>query len=87
LGLPLRDWAVLSTTIAMVWTAEFLNTALEIVVDLASPDLHPLARAGKDVGAAAVLIAASSAVIIGIIILGPPLIDKLLALGVTIGVF
>jgi diacylglycerol kinase len=71
----------------MVWTAEFLNTALEIVVDLASPDLHPLARAGKDVGAAAVLIAASSAVIIGIIILGPPLINRLNDLGITLGLF
>ena len=48
------DWAVIVLVIAMVWTAEFLNTALEIVVDLASPDLHPLARVGKDVGAAAV---------------------------------
>jgi diacylglycerol kinase len=85
--LPLRDWAILSTTIAMVWTAEFLNTALEIVVDLASPDLHPLARAGKDVGAAAVLIAAISAVITGVIILGPPLIEKVLTLWIAIELF
>jgi diacylglycerol kinase len=85
--LPLRDWAILSTTIAMVWTAEFLNTALEIVVDLASPDLHPLARAGKDVGAAAVLIAAISAVITGVIILGPPLIEKILTLWIAIELF
>ena len=77
LELILRDWAVLIVTIAMVWMAEFLNTALEIVVDLASPDLHPLARAGKDVGAASVLIAAASAVIIGILILGPPLIERI----------
>jgi diacylglycerol kinase len=77
----------LSTTIAMVWTAEFLNTALEIVVDLASPDLHPLARAGKDVGAAAVLIAAISAVITGVIILGPPLIEKILTLWIAIELF
>lgn len=61
----------------MVWMAEFLNTALEIVVDLASPDLHPLAKAGKDVGAASVLIAAASALIIGILLLGPPLVSKL----------
>lgn len=77
LELVLRDWAILIVTIAMVWMAEFLNTALEIVVDLASPDLHPLARAGKDVGAASVLIAAASAVIIGLFILGPPLVDKI----------
>jgi diacylglycerol kinase len=82
LGLPLRDWAVLFITIAMVWTAEFLNTALEIVVDLASPDLHPLARAGKDVGAAAVLIAATAAAIIGLFLLGPPLLEKIRQTGI-----
>lgn len=77
LRLPMRDWSVLVLTIAMVWTAEFLNTALEIVVDLASPNLHPLAKVGKDVGAAAVLIAALSAAVIGVLILGPPLITKI----------
>ncbi len=75
LRLPPRDWAVLILTIAMVWSAEFLNTALEAVVDLASPDLHPLAKIGKDVGAAAVLIAAGAAVLIGLLILGPPLYE------------
>jgi len=73
LGLPARDWAVLVLTIAMVWAAEALNTAIEAVVDLISPDHHPLAGIAKDVGAAAVLIAALAAVIIGILILGPPL--------------
>lgn len=77
LEIRLVDWAVLIITIAMVWIAEFLNTALEIVVDLASPNLHPLARVGKDVGAASVLIAAASAVVIGILIMGPPLFEKL----------
>jgi diacylglycerol kinase (ATP) len=77
LKLPTRDWAVLILTIAMVWTAEFLNTALEIVVDLASPDLHPLAKVGKDVGAASVLIAAGSAVIVGVLIMGPLLWAKI----------
>jgi diacylglycerol kinase (ATP) len=77
LMLPLRDWAVLLLTIAVVWTAEFLNTALEAVVDLASPHHHPLAKVGKDVGAAAVLIAALSAIVIGVLILGPPLWSKL----------
>lgn len=73
LRLPARDWAVLVLAIAMVWMGEFLNTALEAVVDLASPELHPLAKVGKDVGAAAVLIAALASVIIGLLILGPPL--------------
>lgn len=76
LQLDVRDWSGIIIAIAIVWTAEFLNTALEIVVDLASPDLHPLARVGKDVGAAGVLIAAVSASIIGILIMGQPFISK-----------
>ncbi|HUH97901.1 MAG TPA: diacylglycerol kinase family protein, partial [Anaerolineales bacterium] len=67
------DWAVLILTIAMVFAAEFINTAIEAVVDLASPEKHPLAKVGKDVGAAAVLISAIAAVLIGLLILGPPL--------------
>jgi len=76
LGLPARDWAVLVLAIAMVFTAEFINTAIEAVVDLASPSQHPLAKLGKDVGAAAVLVAALSAILIGLLILGPPLWQK-----------
>ena len=80
LGLGRRDWVLLVLAITLVWTAELINTALEAVVDLASPDDHRLARRGKDVGAAAVLIASCAAVIIGILILGPPLIDRLASL-------
>jgi len=77
LKLPARDWAVLILTIAMVFAAEFLNTAIEAVVDLASPMHHPLAKVGKDVGAAAVLIAALAAVGVGLLILGPPIWETL----------
>jgi diacylglycerol kinase (ATP) len=77
LKLSFRDWAVLFLTIALVWTAEFINTALEAVVDLASPEQHPLAKVGKDVGAAAVLLAAIAAVLVGLLILGPPLLVKI----------
>jgi diacylglycerol kinase len=77
LHLPLRDWAVLFLTIALVWTAEFINTALEAVVDLASPQQHPLAKVGKDVGAAAVMLAALASILVGLLILGPPLWEKL----------
>jgi diacylglycerol kinase (ATP) len=73
-----RDWAVLVLTIAMVFTAEFINTAIEAVVDLASPVHHPLAKTGKDVGAAAVLVASLAAILVGLLILGPPLWTKLL---------
>jgi len=80
LGLTPQDWAVLVITIAMVFTAEFINTAIEAVVDLASPNHHPLAKVGKDVGAAAVLVAALAAILVGILILGPPLWAKLLVI-------
>lgn len=76
LQIPSRDWAVLILTVSLVWTAEFINTALEAVVDLSTPGHHPLAKVGKDVGAAAVLIAAVASVVIGLIILGPPLWAK-----------
>jgi diacylglycerol kinase (ATP) len=76
-GLAPRDWASLLVTIAFVWMAEFINTALEAVVDLASPQHHPLAKVGKDVGAAAVLIAAMTAILVGLLILGPPLLEHI----------
>ena len=71
------EWAVIVLAIAIVWTAEFINSALEAVVDLASPQHHPLAKVGKDVGAAAVLIAALSSIVIGLLVLGPPLWHRL----------
>ncbi len=77
LALKPQEWAIIILTIALVWTAEFINTALEAVVDLASPQHHPLAKVGKDVGAAAVLIAATSSILIGLLILGPPLWHKI----------
>lgn len=80
LQIPPRDWAVIILTAALVFTAEFLNTSIEAVVDLASPDKHPLAKIGKDVGAAAVLVSALAAILIGILLLGPPLLQKLTTL-------
>lgn len=80
LQLPARDWAVLVLAIAMVFTAEFINTSIEAVVDLASPVHHPLAKVGKDVGAAAVLVAALAAALVGLLILGPPLWARLMVL-------
>ena len=74
LALSPQDWAIIIMAITMVWIAEFINTALEAVVDLASKqEHHEMAKVGKDVGAAAVLIAAVSAALIGLLILGPPL--------------
>jgi len=79
LRLPARDWAVLFLAIMVVWTAEFMNTALEAVVDMATAEPHPLAKVAKDVAAAAVLLGAVGAVLIGLLLLGPPLWQRLFA--------
>ncbi len=50
LKLPARDWAVLFVVIGMVWIAEFLNTALEAVVDLASPSASSTGESGQGCG-------------------------------------
>ena len=81
LHLTRQEWALIVLAVALIWTAEFLNSALEAVVDLASQHAqHELARVGKDVGAAAVLIAAASSVVIGLLVIGPPLWERLMAL-------
>jgi diacylglycerol kinase len=77
LRLEVRDWAILILATTLVFAAEIFNTALEAVVDLASPDMQPLARVGKDAGAGAVLVTALGAVIVGLLVLGPPLWSRL----------
>ena len=68
-----QEWAIIILTVMAVWMAEFMNTALEALVDLASPEYHPLAKVAKDVAAAAVLVGAAGAVLVGLLIFGPPL--------------
>ena len=65
------EWALIVLAIVCVWAGEALNTAVEFVVDLASPEQHPLAAKAKDVAAGAVLIAAIGAAIVGVIVFGP----------------
>ncbi len=65
------EWLAIIAAIGLVWTAEGLNTALETVVDLVSPEPHPLAGRAKDVAAGAVLCAAIAALVIGVMIFGP----------------
>ena len=67
------EWAILWLAIGVVWATEFMNTALEALIDLTSPDVHPLAKIGKDVAAGAVLLAAGATAVAGFFILGPPL--------------
>lgn len=72
-----RDWAILALATGLVWVAEFMNAAIEAVVNLSAPQLHPLARLAKDVAAAAVLLAALFAGLVGALILLPPLLQRL----------
>lgn len=67
------EWVALVLAIALVLALEALNTALEAVVDLASPQIHPLAKQAKDTAAGAVLIGAIGAAIAGCIIFLPKL--------------
>jgi diacylglycerol kinase len=67
------EFAITFVAISGVFSAEMLNTGLEACVDLASPQLHPLAKIAKDVTAGAVLVNAMLAVLIGLCIFGPHL--------------
>lgn len=74
LGLSAAEWAVLFVTIAVVLILESLNTVLELAVDLASPAIHPKAKAAKDLAAGAVLIVALASVAVGLALFGTKLI-------------
>jgi diacylglycerol kinase (ATP) len=65
------QWCWLVLAIMAVWTAEALNTALELLADVASPEFHPLVERAKDIAAGAVLISAIGSVVIGLLVLGP----------------
>lgn len=77
LQIDTTGWAILILAVTVVWMAEFLNAAVEAVVNLASPDFHPMAKVAKDVAAASVLLGAVASALIGLLILGPPLLAKL----------
>lgn len=74
LQISARDWLFLLLAVTLVITTELINTALEAVVDLASPEIHPLAKIAKDTAAGAVLVTAAFAVIVGIIVFYEPLL-------------
>lgn len=66
---------------ALVLALELVNTAVEALTDLASPQQHPLARTAKDAAAGAVLLASGFAVLVGLAVLGPPLWARMGTLG------
>jgi diacylglycerol kinase len=73
LGASAMEWCVLLLAIGLVWVSEGVNTALELAVDLASPEHHPTAGKSKDVAAGAVLLASCLAAVIGAVIFLPKL--------------
>jgi diacylglycerol kinase (ATP) len=75
LRLSMAEWCWIVLAIVAVWTAEALNTAFELLADVASPGFHPLVGMAKDVAAGAVLISALGAVTIGVLIFGPRVLD------------
>jgi diacylglycerol kinase len=77
LGVSRLEWALLVFAIALVWTAEGLNTALEWLCDAAAPEYHPLVKQAKDVAAAAVLLAAIGSAVVGLLVFGPRLLALL----------
>jgi undecaprenol kinase/diacylglycerol kinase (ATP) len=71
LGLSALEWALILLTIGFVISAEMINSVAELAVDLLTRRQHPMAKAAKDVGAGAVLVAALAAVAVGVCIFGP----------------
>lgn len=83
LRVTLLEFMLLALAISFVLFAELLNTAIEVVVDMISPDFHPMAKLAKDVAAGAVLVAAFGTAIMGYLVLSKyifPMEKRLLAM-------
>jgi len=70
------EWCAVVASIGLVWMAEGVNTGLEALTDLVSPNEHPLAGRAKDMAAGAVLCAAIAAAVIGVIVFVPKLLAR-----------
>ena len=77
LEIDILHFVLIVLVIALVWITESLNTVLEIVFDIVSPQYTEFAKRAKDIAAAAVLVASFGAAVTGFILLGPPLLAKL----------
>ncbi|HSI62953.1 MAG TPA: diacylglycerol kinase family protein [Candidatus Saccharimonadia bacterium] len=74
LGITRGEWLALLLAMALVWVAEAVNTAIELTCDAVTREQHPLIGRAKDLGAAAVLLAAGFAAIVGLVVFLPRLI-------------
>jgi diacylglycerol kinase (ATP) len=75
LKLDKLEWAIIIFSIAFVWSAEVFNTSIETGFDILIDEPHPMVKIGKDVGAAAVLISSTAALIIGLLIFLPKILE------------
>ena len=71
------EFVLIIIVITLVWVAEAFNTVLEIVVNMVSPRYTKVAKRAKDIAAGAVLVAAVGAAAVGLLLLGPPLCEKI----------
>jgi diacylglycerol kinase len=71
-----HEWLAVVLAVVLVIGAEALNTALELAVDLSSPEWQPLARDAKDTAAAAVLVSSLGAAVVGCLVFGPKLLAR-----------
>lgn len=74
-GLSRVEWLILVLTISLVLGMEAINTAIEAVVDLVSPQYHPLAKLAKDIAAGSVLITAIGAIFVALLLYGERLVQ------------
>ncbi len=72
-GISALEWLAIVIVIAGVWTAEAINTAIELLADAAVPEEHPKVGQAKDVAAGAVLVAALAALVVGAVVFLPKL--------------
>ena len=68
------ECCIIIIVITIVFSLEMVNTALEYTVDMAMPQIHPMAKISKDVASGAVLVSAIGAIIVGLIIYLPKII-------------
>ncbi len=74
LGISATEWCVVALCCGCVLMAEAMNSAVEAIADLVSPEFHPLIKKAKDVAAAGVLMMAIAAAVAGIVIFLPKII-------------
>lgn len=74
LGIRPGEWLAVILAMTFVWTAEAINTAIETLCDLVSPEIDPRVKKAKDVAAGAVLVSAMGALVVGLIVFVPRLL-------------